>query len=284
MLACSDEVAYIHEPFNLYNRPGVCNISFDYWFPYVKKANEEKYLDGVSRCLNYNYSLMSELGALSSMEDFVKMFYDGSRFLYYRIIDSRRPLIKDPIALFSLQWLADTFDMDVLLLIRHPAAFAGSLKKIGWSHPFSHFLKQPLLMQDHLSSYRQEIEAFAGEERPIVEQSVLLWNMIHGMILHYREKNPEWIYVRHEDISIDPLTSFEKLYKRLGLHFSQAARKKIEKHSLLKSGKTPQKKLVRDSKANIKSWQKRLTDDEIALVREGTAEIAREFYSDSDWI
>ena len=41
--------------------------------------------------------------------------------------------------------------------------------------------------------------------------------------------------------------------------------------------------LQRDSKANIKNWKKRLSADQIAVIREMTAEIAVNFYSDEDW-
>lgn len=51
----------------------------------------------------------------------------------------RRLLIKDPLAYFSSKWFAKSYDMDVLILIRHPAAFAASLKQQGWYFPFSHF-------------------------------------------------------------------------------------------------------------------------------------------------
>ncbi len=73
------------------------------------------------------------------------------------------PLVKDPIALFSAEWLAATFDMRVLVMIRHPAAFAASIRRRGWRHRFADFLEQPLLMRDLLGAVRGRDP---GGERP----------------------------------------------------------------------------------------------------------------------
>ncbi len=40
----------------------------------------------------------------------------------------------------------------------------------------------------------------------------------------------------------------------------------------------------RDSTASIKNWQNRLSTDEIARIREGTAEVADDYYGSDDWI
>ncbi len=62
---------------------------------------------------------------------------DYVNYYKYRMYNIR-PLIKDPIGLFSYKWLVSKFDMDVLVLIKHPAAFVSSLKKNG--HSPSHLI------------------------------------------------------------------------------------------------------------------------------------------------
>lgn len=283
MLGYSPSLAYIHEPFNLYHRPGICKAKFSQWFPYVCEENESLCINEINRCLQFKYNLVAEIKALRSFEDMAKMGYDFSRFMYYRLLSTKRPLVKDPIALFSLEWLVERFKMDAVILIRHPAAFAGSLKKIQWTHPFAHFLAQPLLMERYLEPFREQLEEFAAEEKDIVDQSILLWNMIHQVILQYQKDHPDWIFVKHEDISKDPVRSFAEIYERLGIAFTEKVRKKIEEHSNLNRPGKVASKLVRDSKANIRSWQKRLTKEEIDRVRKGTAHIASEFYDESTW-
>jgi hypothetical protein len=71
-------------------------------------------------------------------------------------------LIKDPFAFFSSEWLAERFDMAVVVVIRHPAAFVSSIINLNWSHPFSHFLEQTLLLNERLVPFEDEIREYAA--------------------------------------------------------------------------------------------------------------------------
>ena len=97
-------------------------------------------------------------------------------FTFYKYRSSKvRPLVKAPIALFSAEWLAARFDMDVLILIRHPAAFVSSLKIKNWNFPFDHFLQQPKLIRNHLAIYEEEIQEYATQKFEVINQAILLW-------------------------------------------------------------------------------------------------------------
>ena len=191
----------------------------------------------------------------------------------------RRPLIKDPIAVFSAPWLARRFETRNVVLIRHPAAFAGSLKERGWTHPFAHFLLQPLLMRDHLEPFAGDILRFAREERDVVDQAALLWKVIYATISRYRERHPDWIYLRHEDLSKDPVEGFRVLFEKVGLEFSAATERAIVTHSFARTDAG----LRRDSRANIDTWKQRLTGPEIERVRAAVADVSGEFYADREW-
>ena len=41
--------------------------------------------------------------------------------------------------------------------------------------------------------------------------------------------------------------------------------------------------LQRDSRKNIKNWKKRLSKDEIKLIRDKTEHLSNKFYLDKDW-
>ncbi|OLE54531.1 MAG: hypothetical protein AUI36_17205 [Cyanobacteria bacterium 13_1_40CM_2_61_4] len=196
------------------------------------------------------------------------------------------PLMKDPIALFSSEWLATTFDMNMIVLIRHPAAFTSSISRLNWTHNFSHFLNQPLLMRDYLAPFEAEIRAFAETEHDILEQGTLLWRIIHYVILQYKERYKDWIFLRHEDISTDPLQHFEYLYKRMNLTMTDKEKKVIEDYSSEDNPTEATKGhtfVKRNSKSNIKSWRKKFTEQELNNLRTQVEEISHKFYSDADW-
>jgi hypothetical protein len=197
----------------------------------------------------------------------------------------RRALMKDPHAVFSAEWLADTFDMDVVMLVRHPAAFVGSLKKAQWAFRFDQLLEQPLLMTRHLEALRSRIEDAAHGSLDIVDQGILLWNAIYGVVAGYRDRRPEWIFRRHEDLSRDPARAFEELFETLGLRFTRRAKREVERRSRAGNPIEPQAgdPIRRDSRANLGSWLRRLTPHEIERVRKGTEDVARHFYGDEEW-
>ncbi len=285
MLAATPAVGYIHEPFNLTHRPGICAARFPYWFMYVNQENETPYLLPMKRSLEFRFDLGAELTAIQSPRHAGRMVKNYKNFARYRL-RLAIPLMKDPTALFSSEWLAYTFGMRVIVLIRHPAAFAGSLKRLNWSHDFSHFLKQSCLMRDYLHPFETEIRAYAETEHNIVEQAALLWRIINATVLRYQEKHQDWIFMRHEDISADPLSHFEYLYKSMHLTLTDKARQIIEDYSSTDNpveasrGHTFGK---RSSKANIKSWKKQFSREELVTLRTQVEEIAHKFYSDADW-
>jgi hypothetical protein len=287
MLAASSQVGYIHEPFNPTHDVGMCKARFEHWFTYVHPANEAKYYTDLRDMLYFRYGLIRGLKEARTLVEIWRRFIRAAAFANHRMA-RRRPLVKDPIAIFSVEWLAVRFDMDIVITIRHPAAFAESLKSRGWSHPFSHFLAQPQLMRDVLFPFEREICSFAEHERDILDQAALLWKMIYHTVNQYRQKHPEWIFVRHEDLSNDPVDEYARLYALLDLPFTGSVRRTIEEHSFRKvTG--PEKKdylphdIHRNSRGLVLKWKNRLTADEINRIRSGVGEVSLGFYSEDEW-
>jgi hypothetical protein len=286
MIAASDTVGYIHEPFNIDRGPGICRTRFPYWFTYIRPGTDGDMADDFRRLLGFRYNYLAQAGSVRSRRDVRVLIRDGGRFLRYRMRHAR-PLLKDPMALFSAEWIAETFDAQVVVVVRHPAAFAGSIKLDGWAHPFSHFLDQPALMEDHLSRFREEIDAFAREEHDILDQAALLWRLIHSTIADYRVQHPEWLVVRHEDLSRDPIEGFGTLFAALDVPYTEDAKQAILRST---SRSNPADRevsgrqfLSRDSRANVDNWRRRLTPAEVERIRARVADVSPLFYGDDDW-
>lgn len=286
MIAASDAVGYIHEPFNIDRGPGLSRTRFPYWFTYIRPGTEGETAADFRRLLAFRYNYLAEALHVRSRRDLRVLVRDGGRFLRYRM-QHARPLLKDPMALFSAEWIAETFDAQVVVVVRHPAAFASSLKLDEWAHPFSHFLDQPALMEDHLQKFQDEIAAFAREEHDILDQATLLWRLIHSTIADYRERHPDWNVVRHEDLSREPLEGFGTLFGALDLPYTEEVQEAIRRSSSRSNpadrGAGGRQFLTRDSRANIDNWRRRLTPAEVEHVREGVADVSPLFYGDDDW-
>ena len=236
--------------------------------------------------LSFRYDYQAEFSALSSVKDVARMCRDALKFGAFRY-QKRRPLMKDPIALFSAEWLAQCFDMAVVILIRHPAAFASSIVRYSMPHPFSDFLVQQEFMNDRLAPFEAQIRDYASVEHDFLDQAILLWNMCHDTISTYRNRHPEWLFIRHEDLATNPIPQFENLYQNLGLKFTDGARRFVERSASSENPKEVTQNegglIQRGSYATVFNWHHRLTLEQISRVREGTAEIAARFYDDTSW-
>ena len=286
MIGASDEIGYIHEPFNINRGPGICRARFPYWFMYIRPGTCGEVAADFRRMLAFRYNYLAQAVRVRSWTDVRVLVRDGGRFLRFRT--SRvRPLVKDPMALFSAEWIAETYDSQVVVVVRHPAAFASSIKIDGWTHPFSHFLNQPALIEDHLEPFRGEIEAFAREEHDILDQAALLWRLVHHTIAGYRERHPDWLIVRHEDLSREPIQGYGELFEALDLPYTEDVQEKIRQSSSRSnpSDRDANRHLfhTRDSRANVDNWRHRLTPDEVERVHAQVADVSSLFYGDDEW-
>jgi hypothetical protein len=265
-IATSPEVGYIHEPFGLNHHPGVCAMRVPYWFLYVTEDNAADFRPYLQKTLRFSYSPLAELRAARKPRHLARLASDGGHFLKYRMRHGR-PLMKDPIALFSSDWLASEFDMRVILLVRHPAAFAASLRRLGYRHPFSHFVEQPRLMRDHLGSFEGEIRAMDEEPHGVLEEAALLWRLITFMTLKLRDAHPDWAFYRYEDLVRDPATRFSEMFDAVGLPFTTEVRDGI----------------ARTTNPHLTPWKDQLAPKEVAQLRSRVAELASLLYADTDW-
>ena len=177
--------------------------------------------------------------------------------------------------MFSADWLAERFDMDVVVTVRHPCAFAASIKRLHWAYTkrFGDLLAQPLLMRDFLSAYAEPLRAYSEREHDIVDQAILLWNVQTEAIARHRERHEsEWVFVRLEDISRAPVDRFRDMFERLGVIWTDRVEELVRSTSDASNPAEASRpdSVRRDSAAHITNWKRRLTADEIARVRAGT--------------
>ena len=284
MLAADEDVAYISEPLNVLHRPGVFRAPVKHWYTYINKENEADYLPAFNELLDFDYHLWDEIRSIRSRKDFLRMGRDFHIF-YMGNMHGQRALLKDPFAVFSLPWFAEKLNCQVIVTIRHPAAFASSLKRLGWSFDFNDLLNQSLLMRDHLEPFRADMQSINADD--VVGQAALLWTMIYRIVHMDRERIPSIRVVRHEDLSLDPVPGYRQLYDELGLHFTPKIEQAIlsssssENPTELSKNKTHSVKL--DSRANLDNWKKRLTVDEITRIQKITGDVSHLYYSEDSW-
>ena len=284
MLVAGGQAALINEPFNRSHPTGVMRAPVSSVYTYVCDDNEAEYLAPMRETLAYQYHYWAQLTSHPA-RDLPRAARDAITFLRGRL-GRRRALVKDPFALFSVPWFVERLHCQVVVIVRHPLAFASSLKRLDWGFEFGDLLAQSLLMDRLLAPFRDEIERMHRQPGDMISQASLLWRIMYGTVARYRETQPHVTVVRHEDLSLHPVQGFRELYAALGLTFSTRAERAVVRSS---RENNPTESAARDphavrlnSRANLQNWKHRLSGDEIHRVLDATRDIASLFYEVSE--
>lgn len=276
IIASAKEVYYLQEPFNISRYP---DSPFDHWFEHIDgssadhKQLSEKYLK--SFYLKYHSKCFQEVLKTFSFREGRNYFESLQNWMF------KRPLIKDPIAIMSAEWLYNEFNCDVIVCIRHPAAFVASIREKNWHFDFTNFSNQTSLMETYLKNHKQEIHDYCLKQKDIIDQGILLWNIIYSIVWHLKNKyGNKWFFVTNEELSDDPIQKFKEIFDFLKLNFN----KEVENIILSTSQIDLKVGVNRDSIKNKNSWKDRLTPEEITDIRMRTEHVWRNFYSDTDWV
>jgi Sulfotransferase family len=284
MLAVAPGVGYVHEPFSPRRWPGWSRWPIPHWYLHVTSESEAEHASLVEDVLAFRYPARSLARVRSARQAF--QVAEEAPWALWNRLRGARALVKDPIALMSAEWLAERFGMEVVVMIRHPAAFAGSLLRLDWPRfDFRNWAEQPLFLRDLAGPYVDGIRRFDPARQDLVEEAILLWNVIHHVIRGYRERHPDWRFVRHEDLAEEPVKGFHDLYEGLDLEWDRIAERIIVRSSTGRA-EVPaylHRTVRRDSRASRWTWRDRLTPEDRDRVRAGTAEVAAGFYGDEDW-
>ena len=284
MLSADGSSAYISEPLNVLHRPGVFSVPVSKWYTYITEENGADYLPAFRDLLAFRYHLGAELRALRSHRDVFRMIRDFSIFANGKL-RHQRALLKDPFAVFSVAWFAERLNCRVVITVRHPAGFASSLKRLNWQFDFRDLLDQPALMRDWLESERAALQSAKAEDH--IVQAALLWRMIYGVVHALCSSQHNFNVVRHEDLSRDPIGGYRDLYTILGLDFNDKVQNVVLGSSSSENPTELSQKEVHsvklDSRANVGSWKKRLSGDEITRIRKMVEEVSHLYYSDAEW-
>lgn len=274
MLAHSPPLVYIHEPFNPGYGDRFTPARFPRQFQLVTSQDEERYRGDLQQTLNFYYDLSTAVrrcGRPSLSRGYWRGLSEalltGLRFGLHRRLPGWRPLVKDPIALISSEWLAHTFPMQVVLLLRSPQGVVSSLLRFAsMITPPRMFLEQPALLE----RLPAELVADLERAREPIDCAIVQWNICNQLAVDYLLRNPDWIDIDYERLSLDPEPGFRQLCQRLEVPFTERMRKRIERHSSAHNASEPSQpwELKRDSRRSVHQWRQRLLPDQVAYIEE----------------
>ena len=134
MLSIPYDTAVVTEPFNYDS--GVEGI--EHWYLYINNNDSMHHsssliYDIVNGKAKFKIPKNNNDGMLKKM---IRRVVHSNNHLSYLTAHNlpwiKYKIYKDPIASFASEYLHTNYNFDVIVLIRHPAAFCGSLKRLGW--------------------------------------------------------------------------------------------------------------------------------------------------------
>lgn len=309
VLAKAPSTSYIFEPLNCdIGIKGFSNI----WYPYLSDDSiteeQKELLDcafnsikikfsntlyGQGRSIN-NASFFDYLSNVFTNFSEEKLalrigktiFKSRSHFEYFRhkyaLFSHENFVFKDPLAALSAGFLSDKYKLKVVVMLKHPYSYFYSMKKQNWGvDPRKNFLGQEDLLPI--------IEPFVTNALSHYENSIALYSLLEYWVVYkllLKEiSNPNFYFIRLEDIAADPVGKFSDLFKFLELEYSNETIKFIHK-STSENNSTKAKEVsntIRNSNEVINSWKGKLSTNEMKLTQELCFELSKEFYPKDEW-
>jgi hypothetical protein len=287
MLALPFHIGYINEPFN--KKSGVKGIHRG--FLYIRKGmkSEPQYHKLVQDILHgravYKRQPLTGSNLLRMAGQFVFKGRSNLGYLFSKYNPViKRYLIKDPLACMSSEYLHQVFDVEVVVLLRHPAAFVCSLKRLNWRVNLVELYRQEELMQDHLDEILGDLQI---DNLSALETMALSWKCIYQVLFRYLQRNPRMIGIKHEDLSLNPSQHFRKLYESLSIPYTPRIDRTVRSFSKSSNPVDPSHDaahaLRRNSRENIKRWKRLLSNQEVENIKRITQDLANRYYSDEEW-
>ncbi|MCZ2126846.1 MAG: sulfotransferase [Anaerolineales bacterium] len=174
----------------------------------------------------------------------------------------RRLIIKSVHSIFSLDWIAKNFSVNLLLVLRNPYSLYASYKRLKMPDGFRNIAFQERIQRDHpefiFNSARSRIEE---QNEPIAYQIALMYKMLEKQM----SVHPQWEYVSHDRLCIEPLQGYRRIFENQNLSW-EGVETKIA--SLNQSGKDFAPKRV--SAQEPFKWKAEISAEEKTMIDKWT--------------
>jgi hypothetical protein len=168
-----------------------------------------------------------------------------------------RLMVKTVHAPLSIDWVAAEFDVDVVMILRHPGSILASWISLDYVDQYVPFEELPGV---------RRVAAELGVEPPGPDHLTrMIWRI--GVLLCALERaaaaHPDWVVRTHEQLCRDPREEFRQLYADLGLRWNEGAERNLAEND--QPGKRfLTKRVAADLPDN---WKQRLSAPQIAEMQ-----------------
>jgi hypothetical protein len=168
---------------------------------------------------------------------------------------SNKRVIKTIRAHFFLHWVWENYRLPIIYLIRHPMAVCASVLKYFERDPSWEPDLTPYLLNNHLMgqlSQHQRDQVISASSA--FQMQIVTWCLRNFFALRQLGSIPHHL-IFYEDVIADPVIEIEKVYKFLGISFSNKNVRMIENMA-----GTRFLDIENSEKSSLKKWQEAFSD------------------------
>lgn len=284
MLDLSPTTHYVHEPFAPMNHRSWLSKRPAERFLHQSPSRPSRFDRDLDRIVALRPPALTLLRRSRGPRDVVRAVEQVVMARRARARD-RRAIIKDPFALLLAEWIHARTEAAVIVCVRHPAAFVSSVTRLGWRLDERWLLVQDELMGEELHAWVPALRR--ADELDMVDHACLVWRVLNSVVIRLEQDHPEWTVTRYEDLALQPVAGFRRVFEDHGLAWSADIADEIRG---LNAPENPTEvptrqrgSVVRDSRGAVWTWRDRLTAGEIDRVRSATRDVASHWYGDPTW-
>ncbi len=186
-----------------------------------------------------------------------------------------RIVAKSIHAQLATEWLATEFDVEVLVLLRHPANVLASWLELNLKDARNSTLES---RPDIRARYLEPWGIRPPGSDPVERMSWRIGLLI-AALEEARSRHPEWHVRTHEQLCTDPPAEFHQLEDELSLEWGEQSEAFLEGHNAPGTGF-----VVKRVAAELPdSWQSRLDDAQVATLRRTLDQFPITTYTDEDY-
>ena len=171
----------------------------------------------------------------------------------------RRVIVKSVHSVLSIDWLMNTFNIRLVVLVRHPANVIASYLKMNMSDA-DREVKVPEIGQNHIKEYIMERNLRDDKLGRMAIQVCSFYKYIELMT----NKHSQIKLIKHEDLCQDPVGKFKDLFSYLNLNWSKKVEDFLNEKNRLGDGY----KISRIASKEADKYKKNLSLEQIKKIEE----------------
>ena len=187
------------------------------------------------------------------------------------LVRNKPVIIKDVHICLAISAVWQAFHPRVIMMMRHPCAMANSWRSLDLEarSRLALLLSQELLVKDHLAPFEKHMRS---SENSYFEIGAY-WGATYYTMSRIAAEYPEWQWVTHEWLCVDPQLSYKKLLANLGIPFNQLHLDQLDRfldqHDRNRNKTEGPYSLARISAQEPDKWRDELTAEQVKFVLDG---------------